>query len=80
MTMKQLYIVTRPDGGTTITPLRPDGPYELGGVRLIAGPGLVLAYADDPTRIIGPCLDITSSTVDLYTEVQAPPEEEEEPT
>ena len=85
MTIKQLYIITRPDGGQTVTPHRPaDPPYKLGGKRLIADAGYVLALAAEPTTIIGPCLDVPAADVDLYTEISDPgpeePEEEEEPT
>lgn len=87
MIIKQLYIITRPDGGQTVTPHRPaDPPYKLGGKRLIATLGLILALAEDPTVIVGPCLDVPETDVPLYTEVsdpgpeEEPPEEEEEPT
>lgn len=86
MTIKQLYIITRPDGGQTVTPRRPsEEPYELGGKRLIATLGLILALAADPSVIVGPCLDVPETDVPLYTEVpdpgpeEEPPEEEEEP-
>lgn len=80
MTIKQLYIITRPDGGQTVTPHRPaDPPYKLGGKRLIADAGYVLVLAAEPTTIIGPCLDVPAADVDLYIEVIDPgPEELEE--
>lgn len=66
-----LYKFIRPDGGVTVSPIKPEGEYsEM--FRLVADEGMVLKNGDVETT----CIDVES--VDGWEEVEAP--EETEPT
>jgi hypothetical protein len=60
-----LYKYTRPDGGTTVSPIKPDCDYtEM--FRLVADEGMVLQNGDIQTV----CTDV--ETVEGWIEVDAP--------
>lgn len=64
-----LYRYTRPEGGVTVSPVKPEGEYtEL--YRLIADEGMVLT---DGTNITA-CTD--TDTPDVWSEIPAPEEPE----
>lgn len=62
-----LYKYTRPDGGTTVSPVKPEGEYtEM--YRLVADEGKALTNGE----IITYCADVES--VEGWTEIDAPEE------
>ena len=64
MQVKTLYRITRPDGGTTVTPNKPtDAPYTE-TYRLIADEGMVLT---DGTNTYG-CIDTNDTS--KFTEIE----------
>ena len=66
-----LYKYTREDGGTTVSPIKPEGEYtEM--YRLVADEGQVLTNGETTTT----CAD--TDTAEGWTEIDAPPDEEEE--
>ena len=60
-----LYQFVRPDGGVTVSPVKPDGDYtEL--IRLVADEGMILTNGVDNT----PCVD--THDVSIWSEVEDP--------
>lgn len=58
-----LYRYTRPEGGVTVSPVKPDGEYtEL--FRLVADEGMILTNGTDTTY----CVD--TDNVDAWSEVE----------
>jgi hypothetical protein len=73
MQIINLYKYERADGGTTVSPNKPEGEYtEM--YRLIADEGKVLTNGE----IITPCIDVES--VDGWQEIDAPDEPTETET
>jgi hypothetical protein len=67
-----LYKYQRPDGGTTVSPNKPECEYtEM--YRLVADEGKVLTNGE----ITAPCIDVES--IEGWSEIDAPEEETEEP-
>ena len=66
-----LYKYSRPDGGTTVSPIKPDCEY-IEMIRLIADEGKALQNGDNTTS----CVDAES--VEGWIEIDAPEEKEEE--
>lgn len=64
MTQIPLYKYTRPNGGTTVSPIKPDGEYTQ-MVRLIADEGMELMKGDNRAT----CADADSA--EGWTEVPA---------
>lgn len=63
MQIISLYRIIRPDGGVTVSPVKPDGEYtEL--YRLIADDGMVLTNGETVTA----CTD--TNTPDVWTEIE----------
>lgn len=68
-----LYKFIRPDGGVTVSPIKPDGEYsEM--FRLVADEGMILKNGDVETT----CTDVLSA--DGWEEVEAPEEPANETT
>jgi hypothetical protein len=65
-----LYKFIRPDGGVTVSPIKPEGEYsEM--FRLVADEGMILKNGDVETT----CTDVLSA--DGWEEVEAPKEDAE---
>ena len=68
-----LYKFIRPDGGVTVSPIKPDGEYsEM--FRLVADEGMILKNGDVETT----CTDVLSA--DGWEEIEAPEEPVNETT
>lgn len=70
MQIINLYRYTRPDGGVTVSPVRPEGEYEP-MYRLVADEGMALTKDGE---ILTSCADVNST--DGWYEVEMPEEEE----
>ena len=70
MQIIELYRYEREDGGTTVSPVKPDCEYTT-LYRLVADEGMALTNGE----VITPCIDTTN--IEEWTEIEAPEEEEE---
>ena len=67
MTVIPLYKYFRPDGGVTVSPIKPEGEYsEM--FRLVADEGMILKNGEVETT----CADVLS--IDGWEEIEAPEE------
>ena len=71
MKIIMLYKYIRDDGGTTVSPVKPDCPYTI-KYRIVADEGKILTNGIKRTG----CIDV--DTVDGWDEIDAPDEEEED--
>lgn len=72
MTIKNLYKIIRPDGGTTVTPEMPTGMEYTLMYRLIADDGKILTDGETETC----CIDVEVEDVDKWTEIDEQEETE----
>jgi hypothetical protein len=70
MIEKVLYRYKREDGGTTVSPIMPEGKEYTLGYRLIADDGKTLTNG----VITVPCVDVSAESKSAWTEINAPEE------